>query len=162
MRVKFSNDDDDDDGSNPAANLILQESPKTRPFSILDRDGRVCGGGWAHWGKLDALASIILMSWAAPSSVSANISSRDGLELQEPYLRTTQHNSKDGEEVLGEWHEWEFLNVLIVEDTSGESSLHRSTESGPLTGICERRGVGVIHIAALNRPHLRDRDIILF
>jgi hypothetical protein len=157
MRIKFSNDD-----SRPAADLILQESPKTRPFSILDRNGRVCGGGWDHWGQLDTLASIVLMSWAAPSSVSANISSRDELKLEEPYLRTTQNNSKDGEEVLGEWHEWEFLNVIIVEDTSGKSSLHRSTQLGTLTGICERRGVGVIHIAALDRLYPRDRDIILF
>ncbi|KAI8625947.1 HET-domain-containing protein [Xylariaceae sp. FL1651] len=149
MRVKFRYDDD----SRPGANLMFQESPKTRPFSILDRNRRVCGGGWDHWGQIDTLASFVLMSWAAPGWVGANIPSRDGLELEEPYLQTTQNNSKDGEEVLGEWHEWEFLNVMIVEDTS---------QLGSSTSICERRGVGVIHMAALDKLDLKDRDIILF
>ncbi|KAI3317126.1 HET-domain-containing protein [Xylariaceae sp. AK1471] len=165
FRIKFGNDDD----SRPAADLILQEGSKVRPFSILDDDGCVCGGGWDHSGQLDRLAIVVPMSWAGPSSVSANISSRDELKLEELYLQTTQNDSKDGEEVMGEWHEWEFLNVMIVEDTSGESSSHEFVSSlgfvpfgtSTSTGICERRGVGVIHCMVDRLYYPRYCDVIL-
>lgn len=104
--------------------------------------------------RQEAQQDLVILSWAAPGTLPMKDLQGLGLGTRPQYAPTTREDSRDGEAILGEWHEWEYLNVLIVNRESF-GGLH-NTESAPLHSqrshqvpICRRTGVGVLHKNAL-------------
>lgn len=113
--------------------------PQTlRIFDTYDRDRRLLFGT----ARLDNAQAntigcrVVLLSYVAPGSASPDTAA----ELREVY-KSSLPKFDDGEDVLGTWHTWDLLNVMLVTRATAPRLEHRSQY--------ERLGLGVIHCAAL-------------
>lgn len=104
-------------------------------------------------GKGDWLA-LLALSFAAPSTTLDRKRLQKG-GLDGTYLETaSQEASVDGEEIFGEWHEWDFFNVMLVHGQGDTGKvcliLKESNNTNPQSPVdevlhAERCGLGLMH-----------------
>lgn len=111
---------------------------------IRDGSGRICGMIWESTDSpAPAIRPLILLSQASPATTSMLGDGRDAhIGFADEYkYSTVQEGACDGENMLGEWHNWDFFNVMLPKrggrEIEGEISVY------------ERDGIGLLHRSAL-------------
>jgi hypothetical protein len=133
-----------------ASYSIKQPIPQTLsyleagPHRLYDRDSSACG--FVHIdgdiSTCHTLFKFAVLSYTAPGHVQAL--QDEPLRNQGRYAPRTRDDSIDGEEVAGQWHEWEFFNVIPLES----QGLVKLGAQNPLQTY-KRVGRGIIHRDAL-------------
>jgi len=136
-------------------------------FRIYDSSHRVCGFIWDDLGHtvptspLLQQREIILLSQASPGTAHRLPTEVIGFaDVYRPRMSReeaveAEQGEVDGEEFLGDWHSWDFFNVMLVVRGDG----------GEERAVCQRDGVGLLHKRAL--AHALDpkpcwRDVYLW
>ncbi|VUC31107.1 unnamed protein product [Clonostachys rosea] len=111
-------------------------------YQIIDKETeKVCGLVWTKdvlpqpVSGMGDWFGLLALSFAAPSTLDREALEKGGVD--ETYLQTAaQETSVDGERIFGEWHEWDFFNIMLVhgQGHTGHKILH-----------AERRGLGLMH-----------------
>ncbi|KFA69719.1 hypothetical protein S40285_08718 [Stachybotrys chlorohalonatus IBT 40285] len=132
--------------------------------------GKVCGLVWAPEApnepekQASASLGLVLLSFAPPDTVHRDELLAAGMDNE--YLpAAAQEDSDDSEERYGEGYEWDFLNVMLVQgmnlalDLRFTGDLEIARSRGPERNwIVERRGLGLMHRAALMDLHRSEGD----
>jgi hypothetical protein len=129
-----------------ASATFLEESYEYLARSIsfrvlIDRHLEVCGlikyDLADEADSVSQTAEVLLVSYSAPGSHSSY--PIDNLKGQESstYRKTDHGENEDAEKILGDWHHWKFLNVLVVKTKNVNQH------------VVERVGVGIIYKAAI-------------
>jgi len=84
--------------------------------------------------------SLIVLSYAPPGVVQLFEAEESWTELGERLPSGAQggRDGEDGEDVLGTWHAWNWLNVMLIDD---------------IAAGCGRQGLGILHRDALQSPY---------
>lgn len=130
-------------------------SPTTRGsiFKLRDSADRVCGFIWDDAERTQStrpeqqVREILLLSQASPGTLSAMKSEDVGFAEEYQEQKTKEDSSEprgDGEYILGEWHSWDFFNIMLPVriDKDNERNDERPC-------VYEREGIGLLHKNAL-------------
>lgn len=123
-------------------------------FTLRDSSSKVRGLAQLHQPPEPTGSSeieVLVLSFAAPgSSKSFPIDKVEGNTNK--LADNSDIDSGAGEEVAGEWHSWDCLNVLLVRRMSDRLTfMERMRTMMSSTQLMERVGVGVIYKSAIER-----------
>jgi len=129
-------------------------------FKIRDSSNRICGFFWDESEYLAAeeypqhVREILLLSQASPGT--ASMFRLESAEFHEEYqvCKTEEEafnasangQDVDGEEIISDWHSWDFFNVMLVNKVNKTNGIVFDGHE-----ICEyeRAGIGLLHKQAL-------------